>query len=475
MKEHICVLLASVFLLTAACFLPPSEVEQCDAVVYPPATSHPPALHIEGQYFKDPLGRVVLLRGVNATGDAKVPPFMPLADSSLLDPLPAWGVNVIRLVLTWEAFEPQRCRYDENYLDYYERVVDAAAERDIYVIVDFHQDAYSRFSVHGCGEGFPAWAVSSAVPLATPNNSQACANWGIMMTLNLRHHTTWNHFHSDRELARTRFLDMLTAVADRMAPHPNVIGYDIINEPWGTNRELLSLYEKAAVVIRSRHPEAILFVSPHALVSDIAASNMSRPSFDNFAYAPHFYDSNIWLSNAWRGNDPGRRLNQHLNKAGEWDVPMLLGEFGGEPDTANIEGYIEAIYRWLDARFIGGTQWCYTPGWTEHAKDGWNGEDFSIVDNLGNIRANFMPRPYPQKTAGIPISFVRSEDGFTYLWENNPTLGETELFVPPDYMAGKVLTVQAPADGGGDCVQSAQIIRCQITENGEVSVVVGAP
>lgn len=97
MKEHICVLLASVFLLTAACFLPPSGVEQCDAVVYPPATSHPPALHIEGQYFKDPLGRVVLLRGVNATGDAKVPPFMPLAESSLLDPLPAWGVNVIRL------------------------------------------------------------------------------------------------------------------------------------------------------------------------------------------------------------------------------------------------------------------------------------------------------------------------------------------------------------------------------------------
>lgn len=105
-------------------------------------------------------------------------------------------------MFTWEAFEPQGCRYDEKHLDYYERVVEAAAERDIYVIIDFHQEAYSRFSARGCGEGFPAWAVSSAVRSATPNNSQACANWGIMMTLNLCHHTTWNHFHSDRELAR---------------------------------------------------------------------------------------------------------------------------------------------------------------------------------------------------------------------------------------------------------------------------------
>src|SRR4051795_5400850 len=99
------------------------------------------ALHADGGFFRDATGGAVILRGVNVAGNAKVPPFRGITDEAQLDPLPGWGVNVLRLLFIWEAYEPSSGTYDEAYLADYLRVVRAAGARGLYVIVDFHQDA----------------------------------------------------------------------------------------------------------------------------------------------------------------------------------------------------------------------------------------------------------------------------------------------------------------------------------------------
>src|SRR6266404_1588722 len=114
------------------------------------------ALHADGSFFRDDAGGVVLLRGVDVAGNAKVPPFRAITDAAQLDPLPRLGVDVVRLLFTWEAYEPSPGAYDDAYLAYYNGVVDAAAARGLWVVADFHQDAFSRSSIGGCGEGFPA-------------------------------------------------------------------------------------------------------------------------------------------------------------------------------------------------------------------------------------------------------------------------------------------------------------------------------
>jgi hypothetical protein len=141
---------------------------------------------------------------------------------------------------------------------------------------------------------------------------------------------------------------------------------------------------------------------------------------------------------------------------------MLLGEFGAGVATRDSARYIEAFYDWLDARFVSSTQWNYTPGWTPERKDGWNREDFSITGANQELRsALFEPRAYPQKTAGTPLAFERSDRGFTYRWRNDPSLGATELFI--------LETQTVSSTVGVSCLRQGRLLVCT-GDAGEVSV-----
>src|SRR5712671_2938649 len=95
-------------------------------------------LTVEGTHFRDARGGAVVLRGVNVAGNAKVPPFRAVRSPAELDPLPGWGMNVIRLLFIWEAYEAELGAYDETYLDAVTATAEAAWARGLYVVLDFH-------------------------------------------------------------------------------------------------------------------------------------------------------------------------------------------------------------------------------------------------------------------------------------------------------------------------------------------------
>jgi endoglycosylceramidase len=435
----------------------PQNIDLCLSPILGTATEAPAPLHVDGRFIKDTQGRTVLLRGVNISGDSKIPPFMPITHATMLDPLPDWGINTLRLLFTWEAFEPARCNYDTAYMQYYEQVAQWAEERGLYVIVDFHQDAYSRYSNGGCGEGFPKWAIYSGIDLREPDNGAACEDWGSNMLFDLSHHETWHHFHADTEGARTAYIDMVRIVADHMSDHANVIGYELINEPWGNDDELAALYDDVGTAIRERHPSAILFVPPHALMSSgMGYNNIAKPEFDNFVYSPHFYDAFVIMAKNWLGSDPAGTLDKMARHAASWDVPLLLSEYGAPANTQNVEGYMDALNDWLNNGLHSGTQWNYTPGWRADTKDGWNMEDLSISDDTGTLRANFRPRAYPIAIAGTDATFREDNLSLNLRWTNNAKLGETEVFLPQGFMQGKALNIE----GNIQCTINAQKLTC---------------
>lgn len=145
------------------------------------ATEHA-ALHVSarGSDFVDSAGRVLSLRGVNLGGSSKVPagpagpthvadgffetmrsvsfvgrPF-PLEEAPAhFNRMRAWGFNLIRLTITWEAVEHAGPgEYDEDFLAYLAALIGLAREFGLAVYIDPHQDVWSRFSG---GDGAPGW------------------------------------------------------------------------------------------------------------------------------------------------------------------------------------------------------------------------------------------------------------------------------------------------------------------------------
>ena len=426
-------------------------------------------LHVDGKWLRDADGGVVILRGVNAAGNSKVPPFRPLTDAAMFDPLEGWGMNVVRLLFTWEAYEPAAGVYDESYLDYIVAAVDAAESRGLYVIVDFHQDGFSRFTLGGCGEGFPSWTIPWWVIKSTPANDSRCTGWGAALIFDIGMHIAWASFHGDAIGARTRYLKMLERVATRLASHDAVIGYDMMNEPWGDEAtDIRRLHDDAALALRRGHPGAVLFVSPHCLISAGGKTNLKKPSFGNFVYAPHFYDAGVVAFHSWGGGSLAGPFGNMRGVADAWGVPLLVGEFGAPVVTQNGGPYIAAIYDGLDVALASGVQWVYTPGWTPTGKDGWNMEDLSIADGAGVPRANFAPRAFPRRVAGTPTKFVVDTVGkkVELTWDHVPGTGSTQLYVPTATMFGTPGVTIETSEPGILCGYSVDVVECSAATGG---------
>ncbi|MDY6917249.1 MAG: cellulase family glycosylhydrolase [Chloroflexota bacterium] len=392
-------------------------------------------LHTDGRWFKDEEGRVVILRGVNVAGNSKVPPFVPFRHGSFFDPLARWGMNVIRLVLVWEAIEPQPGQYNNGYIDAVESLVTAAGERGVYVILDMHQDMFSRYLDGGCGDGCPSWAIDPSIPQDTPVNDHTCIGWymGISDDRVLR---AFDSFFRNVNGVQSRYVAMWAHMAKRFSAHPAVIGYDIIKEPIGDEvSQIAPFYEEVGATIRQADPDCILFIESD-IVATISAgqSQLPRLSLGNFAYAPHFYSPSMTVLDTFVPAEAETAFAAFDAKANDLGgIPLLLGEFGAPPFKACVSEYMADLYRRIDERFWSGTQWNYTPEWDPVDFDRWNKEDFSIVDDKGSPRRNFAVRACAQRVAGTPRKLEVSSERVYFEWDNDPRVAAaTILYVPVD-------------------------------------------
>ena len=155
--------------------------------------------------------------------------YPPLCQSDLLQ-MAALGFNSLRLPLSWSLLEPERGRFSQAYLERVAQVVAWAKAVGIYVIIDMHQNAYSRYVGPGDGvdlsanSGAPAWAtITDGFPsrLLIPYRREA--NPAVF--------EAFNNFWYNRSGIQDEYIHALGFLAKRFKDESAVAGYSVFNEP----------------------------------------------------------------------------------------------------------------------------------------------------------------------------------------------------------------------------------------------------
>ncbi|HKU83788.1 MAG TPA: cellulase family glycosylhydrolase [Candidatus Nitrosocosmicus sp.] len=227
----------------------------------------------DGSWFRDEHGRYTIFRGVNFAGRSKLPPYLPISPLEVkelskldleneiqvvkpgLDLLKTTGFNVARLLISWKALEPKpNSNLDDlsgegkEYLSFLNRIIDELYKRNIYIILDFHQDIANE--IYG-GDGFPDWtiAVDKENPKPTPTQIPPPPDkkWQVKYMINkslkhtlksfwendltntdegLVHYPVRTHLEKTIELTVKHLQSLNNGIT-----HPAILGVEPFNEP----------------------------------------------------------------------------------------------------------------------------------------------------------------------------------------------------------------------------------------------------
>jgi endoglycosylceramidase len=407
-------------------------------------------LHAEGTQLRDALGRVVVLRGINAGGHSKLPPFAPFdftdggydaALGAYLDRAASWGINTLRVPFTWEAVEPTEGVDDEAFLKRYDALIDAAFQRGMFTVVDFHQDIYAAVL---CGDGFPAWTL----PLPHPAPHHDCPGWGTRYLSDPDVRAAFDAFWADGSTIRAAYEKLWDRMAIRYRDRPGVIGFEPFNEPapgtadpdaWEATT-LTTFYSAITARIRAAAPSSLVFIDAAGVDSVLVATQLARPQGEGIVFAPHYYQPTALDGST---PDPGSvhgAVQRWANVGAKWKVPVLLGEFGAINSTPGATAYLAAHFDALDALGMSGTQWEYSV-----SAELWNGEDLSLVagDGKENPLAAAILRPFPRAVAGNGVVFSYQAASRAMNLRFAPaSAGVTEIAIPERaYPSGYAVTI----------------------------------
>jgi endoglycosylceramidase len=152
----------------------------------------------------------------------------------------------------WPGVEPKaRGEYDQNYLNQIETIVSNLSKQGIYVILDFHQDLWHR---KFCGEGvpdyvfnickanepaetkpFPLPAVNETYPVDAEGNPDLDSCLSRMFAtyyLSAEVGAGFQCLYDNVDNLWEAFAGYWKTIAARFQSFENVLGYELINEPW---------------------------------------------------------------------------------------------------------------------------------------------------------------------------------------------------------------------------------------------------
>lgn len=433
----------------------------------PPRSTATGFWHVEGGFIRDPEGRSVIMRGVNASGAAKFKPYLGYEQPDDFARISGrWGFTGIRFLVVWAAIEPTEGNYDEAYLDEIAKRVQWAQDAGLLVVVDMHEDLYGE-GFPG-GDGAPRWTCDESYYAAYKPRTP----WALGYTdVNLI--ACADHFwHTDS--LQDHYVKAWTKVAQKLAPFSAVVGFDPMNEPfWGSAHAefepsiLTPLYAKITSAVRAVAPHWLAFVEPSGLRNLGIPTHLPPMPFADVVYAPHSYDSGAESGAGFNPNAHDVMMSNVValkDDANAIGAAIWIGEYGGY--GAGLQSYMDAEYNGAGQIASGQMYW---------SDD--RGGDYSTLDADGSERATLLDvivRPFPSRVAGDPISYAFDEPTSTFAFRYRPNTSltaPTEISVPPRRFPSGY---SAHCDG---CTIESRGPRAIVTSTSgaEVTVTIGPP
>lgn len=413
------------------------------------AGAHSP-LATRCQHFVDAEGRVVFLRGVNARvdgvfdvdlGPMRVPletiPAFGAADAARMREL---GFNILRLPIQWSGVEPtdeSPPAYDQAYLDEVEAIVDHCRAAGVLVLLDFHQDAYSK----EIGEdGAPLWAIQPppTMLLEGPLDDLAARRASAQVLAAFR------TFFGDAEpgpTLRTRFASMAAHVTSRFIGDDAVVGVEVFNEPFASHEQILRLNTEVAEAIRAADPARLVFFEPEALGRNFTdESPIPEQPFpvEGAVYSPHVYTFAFDLPVAW---DPGVHDIESLRagnvsaalEARAWGTPLFVGEWGFNPALPSATDYYGWQLDLQDEMGASSAVWV----WKEESQGRWGLHDHDDMTGVWTERPELravLARPRVERVAGWPetMRYDSATEELTLTFTGSDDVSAPTLLYVPD-------------------------------------------
>ena len=281
----------------------------------------------------------------------------------------------MRFGVFWAAIEPHKHVYDARYLLKVKRMVEMLAKYRIYVLIDFHQDAFA--SKHG-GMGAPDWAALSEIPWTPEMNVGFPLNdfGGVVVggqTVSKVLDDDNDLFWSNKDGIQDAYIDMVTHVVRYLRGTPGIFGYDLGNEPsagssWVESgyiqdsgafdfskgcpifdsTVLTPFYKKLIQSMKAADPDVISWYEPLGLMGLGGPTFIGSLGMSNIGYNFHAYTS-------WEINFPFEQAKKQQTVNPQ--AALLMSEFGAGTLDASQMLQVLAI---ADSLSLCWTEWAYS-------------------------------------------------------------------------------------------------------------------
>ena len=418
----------------AACTTQPTvPIGPTSPVVTDPTSDLIGPLRVRGRDLVDASGRTVLIHGLNSV--AKSAPFLSSYDGTNLgdadlDRVTRDGFNGIRLGVWPAAVSPQPGVIDHDYVAEVRARVDQLAARGLWVVLDFHQDVFW---------GMPTWATTpEAAALSDQTPTGLDIGWAAAYA-SPRSTRQWDDWWANTTVAPgLGVVDAyglgVAAIAAATKDAPNVVGLELINEPYpggqilacalsdcpGLDAATARNNERITAAVRRVDPDVPVWWTAQALFPMYSDTHLPAPSAAAGAVGSAFHTYCLYTDGGTPEEPPPAAVDlcegaftQGFNRAQQladrWGAPALLTEFGASASPLNAT--IPA--RIADERLLSWFHWA-------------SGRYPDVVESQ-------IVRTSAQATAGTPLEQRFDPASGAYLLRFTPDHGidaPTSIIVP---------------------------------------------